>query len=217
MINKDLSMRVVALDSDILKELNKYKKYLYFKFPTISFEKVLEEMHYHFVEELGYPSKVVVEGFKLLSNTQKRRTRCLEKTKTLICDNKLVYFGTLTFTNDVLESTTQETRRRYVSRYLKSISDSYIANIDFGDKEKNPQSNEREHYHCLIACDHMPESWSYGFTKFLLIPKNEETMKRISKYIAKLTNHAMKVERTGKAKRIIYSRGAVVPYWLLED
>lgn len=209
--------RVIAIEDNLIKEINRFKKNLYFKNPNITYDRVQESIYDYFHHELGIPENEVIEGMKMLSNNQKRRTRCLEKTKTLVMDNKNVYFGTLTFTNEVLETTSVETRRKYVSRYLKAISPCYIANIDYGDKEKNPDSNEREHYHCLIACDSVPGSWQYGFCKFLSIPKQEEDMKKISKYIAKLTNHAMKVERTGKAKRIIYSRGCPIPYWLLEE
>lgn len=212
----DKQWRVIGIEEDIIKDMNNFKKKLYFNNPCITWDRLLEEIYDHFVKELGYPRQIVIEGMKMLRNNQKRRSRCLEKTTTLVNDNKLVVFGTLTFTNEVLDKTSPETRRKYVSRYLKSISKSYIANIDYGDKSKNPQSNEREHYHCLIAVDSIPVSWDYGFCKFQVIPKEEVDCKRVSKYIAKLTNHAMKVEKTGKAKRIIYSRGAVAPYWLLE-
>lgn len=208
--------RLVAIDEDIIKDFNKFKKNLYFENPYLSWDKINERFYEHFTVELGYPVEIVREGIKMLGNNQKRRTRCLEKTTTLVNDNKFVYFGTLTFTDEVLNHTSCDTRRRYVARFLKSISSSYIANIDYGDKLKNPDSNEREHYHCLIAVDSMPKSWKYGFCKFIQVRKDDDDKKRISKYISKLTNHAMKVEKTGKAKRIIYSRGYVIPYWLLE-
>lgn len=207
--------RIIAVDDNLIKDMNRFKKNLYFKYPGYSYQRVNEEIVNHFID-LGHPFEVVKQGVMMLDNNHKRRVRCYEKTSTLVRDNKLVVFGTLTFTNDVLAKTSTETRRRYVSRYLKSISSSYIANIDFGDKEKNPQSNEREHYHCLISVEKIPESWRYGFCRFDIIPKNDVDCKKVSKYIAKLTNHAMKVERTGKARRLIYSRGVVIPYWLLE-
>lgn len=216
MNNLTNNFRLIAIEEDLVKDMNKFKKNLYFDNPYKSRESIEECIYNYFVNDLGYPVQIVREGMKLLQNNYKRRQRCLSKTQTIVNDNKIVYFGTLTFTNEVLEKTTYETRRRYVARYLKSISSSYIANIDFGDKKKNPQSNEREHYHCLIACDSLPISWKYGFCKFLEVPKDEVDQKRISKYIAKLTNHAMKVEKTGKARRLIYSRGYVIPYWLLE-
>ena len=209
------SMRVIALDCDIIKDINKFKKRLFKEKPFLTFDKVQEEIVFHF-KDLGYPFEVIKQGIRMCENSQRRKTRCLEKTNNIILDNKRVYFGTLTFTNEVLANTTQETRRRYVSRYLKSISESYIANIDFGDKEKNPQSNEREHYHCLVACEDLPSSWCYGFCKFQKVAQEEASPKRITSYINKLTNHALKLEKTGKARRLIYSRGFVPPSWLLD-
>ena len=214
-INKK-ELRLLAIDTDLVKEINKFKKNLYFANPFKSWEDVQIEIVDYFVQELGYPLLIVKEGVQMLQNDYKRRNRCLTKTTSIVNDNKTVYFGTLTFKDEVLDKTTPETRRKYVQRYLKGVSASYIANVDYGDKKKNPQSNEREHYHCLIAVDSKPVSWDYGFCMFLEVPKDEVDQKRISKYIAKLTNHALKVERTGKAKRIIYSRGVVAPYWLLE-
>lgn len=106
-------------------------------------------------------------------------------------------FLTLTFTDKVLNSTTQETRRRYVSRWLKSKSDYYIANIDYGSE------NEREHYHAIINC-RVDNSWEYGAINFKQITNKNE--KALAKYINKLTNHAIKA--TTKQNKVIYSSGA---------
>ena len=110
------------------------------------------------------------------------------------------FFGTLTFTNDVLSSTSFDTRRKYVKRFLKSHCVDYIANCDFGDL------NGREHYHCVI----IPKSgvnlnWSFGFYDFRLIRNSDTDFKRVSSYISKLTNHALK--HSTKQLKIIYSRG----------
>jgi len=210
------SALTLALDCDITKDIYKYKKKLYFENPYKCYGEICELIVLHFVNDLGYPLSVVKEGIRMSNNARKRRNRCLEKTNNIIFDNKIVFFGTLTFTDEVLTKTTEQTRRRYVARYLKSISSSYLANIDFGDKEKNPQSNEREHYHCLVACDDRPSGWKYGFCKFQQVRQEEADSKRIRSYIEKLTNHAMKLEKTGKAKRLIYSRGFVAPHWLLD-
>lgn len=216
MNNTDTIYRVCAIDSDIHKELNHYKKQCFTENPFLTWRKLKEKIFNHFLD-LGYPLPLIEQAFKVLSCNNSRRTRCLEKTNNIVSNNKYVYFGTLTFNDGTLSKTSDKTRRRYVSYYLKSISNDYIANIDFGDKTKNPNSNEREHYHCLIATDKKPESWKYGFCKFQLVGTTEVDCKRISKYIAKLTNHSMKVERTGKAKRLIYSRtNNIPPFWLFE-
>lgn len=111
-------------------------------------------------------------------------------------------FLTLTFTDDVLNSTTEETRRRYVSRFLKSISTNYVANIDFG------KENGREHYHAVVlGIDIDMSSWDkYGFSNCKTVAINDDTTNssRMSKYIYKLSNHATK--QSTQRKKIIYSR-----------
>lgn len=110
-------------------------------------------------------------------------------------------FLTLTFTDEVLASTSEETRRRYVSRFLKSISENYVGNIDYG------KTTEREHYHAVVEGQDLDlTGWTYGFTKCIKCGYTDiiTDSARLSKYINKLSNHATK--RTTKGKKIIYSR-----------
>lgn len=204
------SATCLALDCDVIRDIYRYKKKLFDENPFKSYEQTLELIFDHFVKDLGYPLQVVKEGVRMVDNAHKRRKRCYAKVSNIVLDNKLVFFGTLTFTDDVLLKTSEQTRRRYVARYLKSISPSYLANIDFGDEK------QREHYHCLVACDSKPGAWSYGYFKFEKVRQGESDCKRLRSYIEKLTNHSLKVEKTGKAKRLIYSRGFVAPCWLLD-
>lgn len=109
-------------------------------------------------------------------------------------------FVTLTFTNDVLAKTSAVTRRRYVTRYLKSQSEYYIANVDYGTK------NEREHYHCIVLADKIDYSvWNstYGGVKGIKV-KSPKDVTKLAKYVSKLTNHAIKA--TTKRNAIIYSK-----------
>lgn len=110
-------------------------------------------------------------------------------------------FLTLTFNDAVLSNTTEETRRTYVRKFLKSISDNYVANIDYGKK------NEREHYHAVVEGQNLDLSaWTYGFIHAQKVGYSEllTDTARLSKYINKLSNHATK--ETTKRKKIIYSR-----------
>ena len=108
-------------------------------------------------------------------------------------------FLTLTFTDETLKNTNEETRKKYVKRYLKSCSNYYIANIDYGKK------NEREHYHAIILSEKINyKMWhKYGAIKGEKIRSNGISEKRLGKYISKLTNHAIK--ETTKRNAIIYS------------
>ena len=110
-------------------------------------------------------------------------------------------FLTITFNDDVLNSTSEETRRRYVARFLKSISNDYVANIDWG------KQNGREHYHAVVfGTDFDMSGWDkYGFSDCRTIGRKDDecTSSKISKYIYKLSNHATK--ETTRRKKIIYS------------
>lgn len=121
--------------------------------------------------------------------------------------NKMLVVGecvflTLTFEDGVLDSTKEETRRRYVTRYLKSQSDHYCANIDYGEE------NEREHYHAVVfgRVDMEPWTKNYGFAYAEQVEFNGDvsTSDKLSKYVAKLTNHAIK--NTARNTRVIYSK-----------
>ena len=109
-------------------------------------------------------------------------------------------FITLTFTNDVLATTSAPTRRRYVTRYLNKFGGDYVANIDFGSQ------TDREHYHAVVGFDILLDTplWNYGFKNIQHIRIQDKTDTKIAKYIAKLTNHAIK--ETSKGSRMIYAK-----------
>lgn len=125
-----------------------------------------------------------------------RTARLRNRVTSMLQDGECV-FATLTFRDDVLASTSRETRRRYVTRYLKGQSEKYVANIDYGAK------NEREHYHAVIYGKINPLEWPYGA---LNVKKVKDTSKpeKLAKYVNKLTNHAIK--ETCKRNAVIYSR-----------
>lgn len=130
----------------------------------------------------------------------KRTKRLNDRIKDMMASGSCIFL-TLTFKPDILEGTTSETRRKYVIRYLKKVSTRYIANIDFGKK------NEREHYHAVVLADSVDGSWwreNCGAINFERINYQAECDIKISKYINKLTNHAIK--ETTKRSAVIYSR-----------
>ena len=108
-----------------------------------------------------------------------------------------LYFVTLTFTDEVLESTNERTRHRYVSRYLKDQVRCYYANIDYGEK------NGREHFHAVVSDKVDFDAWKYGNVNAKRLGGSKTDRRKISTYMRKLTNHANKFT-TGKA---FHSRG----------
>lgn len=126
------------------------------------------------------------------------RVKRLKERVSVIVGNDNSSFITLTFSDKVLQETSKETRRKYVARWCKSFGVPYVANIDFG------RTNHREHYHVIIACKVLQKSWSYGFIDIEPIRDTSNDIVRLSKYISKLTNHAIK--ETTQRQSLIYSR-----------
>lgn len=162
----------------------------------------------------NYGFELVQVCLALNSSRRKRAQRCKEKVGLAVSTGHC-FFLTLTFTDEVLSKTTEKTRRRYVSRYLKSVAPVYVGNVDYGDKEKNPDSNEREHYHALIVSGVRPSKggWKYGFSKIKKVGDTEDDLTKVSKYTAKLSTHALKASTHKgegiKCPRLIYSRNAL--------
>lgn len=136
------------------------------------------------------------EAKKINHASYQRTTRLKQRISKIIQKNSL--FLTFTFRDEVLQSTSPDTRKRYVRRFLTSFDVPYVANIDFGSK------NGREHYHAILQ---MPRinltEWKYGALNGKIIRSSNDDVK-LAKYISKLTNHAIK--ETTHRQAIIYSR-----------
>lgn len=160
-----------------------------------SYEKLIKEKE-AFIKRYGFTT------FKVASNVNhasyKRIARLKERIREAV-ESGLAWFITITFNPETLSNTNEKTRRLYITRWLKGLSPFYVANIDYG------KTKGREHYHAVITSDQRPpKTWKYGFIDILKVKTTDNDTTRISKYISKLTNHAIK--HTTKSKRIIYSR-----------
>lgn len=133
-----------------------------------------------------------------LSNAYYQRIKRLNKRISQMLEFDCLFL-TITFTDNTLNSTTIETRRKYVRRWLEKNCVCYVANIDFG------KTNHREHYHAVVLpYDKLDyTSFGKGAVNGQKI-RSVEDYKALSKYVAKLTNHAIK--ETTKNHKIIYSR-----------
>lgn len=123
--------------------------------------------------------------------------------KILYNSSKGCAFLTFTFNDLTLSKTTRETRRRYVSRYLKRFGGAdYIANIDFG------KLNHREHYHAIISEPRLDADTLRKWSKLGTIniePIRVKSKSKLGGYITKLYNHSIKAS-TGVNNRLIYAR-----------
>lgn len=134
----------------------------------------------------------------LMDSKRRKAKKVRDKISDLVLSGKAIFI-TLTFTDKILAKTSVITRRRYVARYLKANSKNYVANIDFGAKKG------REHYHALVDSDIDFSNWyKYGAVKVERVRTSESDLARVSLYVSKLTNHALKVGEN--APRLIYSR-----------
>ena len=146
-------------------------------------------------ENLG-DATLLIEAEKINKAYYTRKKRLQTHIENML-NRGTCHFLTVTFKDDVLNSTTPQTRRRYVARFLKSLAPVYIANIDFGAQ------NGREHYHAIVRSDTADvSSWQYGFTNVQKV-RSEKDAAALAKYTSKLTNHAIK--DTTKGSRLIYS------------
>lgn len=134
-----------------------------------------------------------------LNNARFKRIQRLKKRVEPVVFTQRAMFLTITFTDDVLESTNKETRRVYIRRYLKKNFKNYVANIDYGTKKG------REHYHAIIESERVDfKGWTYGRLNARPIRASDVDVVRTSKYVAKLSNHAYKTST--KQSKLIYSR-----------
>ena len=198
--SNDFKSEVIA--QGLVSEVLQHKKVLYFdnlfdvvdNTTGIVYKAIDNSKWFDYVIESRRNSQLDC-AFLLIDSKRRKIQKVRDKISTLIKSGKAVFL-TLTFRDDVFEKTTQVTRRRYVSRFLKNTSCDYVANIDF-----SPDIG-REHYHAVVINRVNLKGWKYGFAYAEKIRCRNSDVARVSKYIAKLTAHALKVDAT----RLIYSR-----------
>lgn len=146
-------------------------------------------------------NKELLEAYKINEAYWRRLRRLRQRVEEMLLSGPCLFL-TLTFTDDTLQSTTEKQRRVSVSRYLKQFNCKYVANIDFGAE------NHREHYHAVIQCKKIDTtSWhKFGAIYIEKVRSNgiEKNGKRLSKYVCKLSNHAIK--ETTRRCSLLYSR-----------
>lgn len=150
--------------------------------------------------ENGYKNEFL-ECLKINKASYERTNRLKKRISDMLLNGDCLFI-TLTFNDETLSTTTPKNRRVFVSRYLKQFNCKYVANIDFGSK------NHREHYHAVINASNIDfKSWrKYGNINVERVRNKdiEKDMTKLSKYICKLSNHAIK--ETTKRSSLIYSR-----------
>lgn len=219
-----------------LKCVRKYQYWLYLENPALygsctgdlekfvssldDKERLLWQEYIITAQRIEFMHPVMYEEMIRIINADKRRRQRLKKRISNILLKGNAYFLTLTFNDNLLASTQPQTRREYVHRLCKSISNDFVGNIDFGKK------NDREHYHVVISTDSfndceykyikgvgyssnysssIDEIWSSrGFYFIRQCGNSDSDSDALAKYTTKLVNHAVK--ETTKRNVLIYSR-----------
>lgn len=160
------------------------------------FSDCLDKLH----EELSLED---INTLVKLFNNRSAKVYRLKKRLAKMFANDCIFL-TLTFRDSVLDSTSSQTRRDYVRKFLKSLgASSYVANIDFGI---NDEYTKREHYHSVVEISHIDLNlWPYGVSHVEKIRCDNVSGAKLSHYINKITNHAYK-DSTKKLCSLIYSR-----------
>lgn len=115
-----------------------------------------------------------------------------------------LYFGTFNFADFALDLK-QQTRKQRIRRLISCCTEDFILNIDYGHQKR------REHYHCILAFKknnyhlyeneygHMKikelDDYDLGFYDLEKIRTEDNDVKKISRYIAKLVLHTVKVNQ----------------------
>lgn len=166
-----------------LIEYNKYRKYCFNN--SIEFE-----------ENKEYERK--------LKSRYNKVSRVKKRFLYLALRYKYLYFVTFTFDDKFIKKC-DRTKKDLIKDTLYNFDDDikYIINIDYGSK------NEREHYHGIIATNSNLNFVNYMILSYPFISYTEKirlnscSVKKIPKYINKLSNHACK--DTTKNSRVLYN------------
>lgn len=163
------------IDFELLDNLKEYNK----------------QKYYHFRNYIPFEENEQFE--KLLSARYMKVSRLKRRFIYLITKCKNLYFVTFTF-SDLYINKSDKTHKRLIKNALSTFDINYkiILNADYGTK------NERLHFHAIIGTEsdanldkHLKEFYPC-FTKTEKIKVSNDSIKKISKYINKLSNHAIK-------------------------
>lgn len=175
-----------CIDFELLDNLKQYNK----------------DKYYHFKNYLPFEHNEQFE--KMLSARYMKVSRLKRRFIYMVSYYKYVYFVTFTFSDNYLNKS-DKTHKRMIKNVLESFDPNYkiILNADYGSK------NERLHFHALIGTNikknldkHLKKTYPC-FTKTEKVNVSSDSIKKVSKYINKLSNHAIK--STTQKSRIFYN------------
>ena len=201
MRSPDYLLKSIVMKEGLHKKVNRISLQKYNnKKDGIVYDPILDQQYMDLLSEYGYAS--MLEAKRINHASYYRIKRLKDRIISYLSMGQCIFI-TLTFRPSALKVTTERQRRIDVSRFLRSVSQYYVANIDYGVDDRY---TKREHYHAIVVSDWVDGKWKHGRIHREKVRLNEsDTDKKISKYISKLTNHAIK--DSTKRCCYIYSRG----------
>ena len=139
---------------------------------------------------------------RILSARYMKVSRVKKRLVYLLYNFRYIWFCTFTF-DDYYIDKCDRTKKDLIKKCINKFDFKYILNIDYGKK------TEREHYHCIIGTNYNLDLDKYlkehymCFSSALLCNTDITDLKRLTKYINKLSNHCVKAST--KRERIIYN------------
>ena len=211
MIDYQLKSECIVLDveTNIIADINALSKYQYqLEYGLIDFDWYINSNYLQLIRQriddfaMSYPNHYA-EYSKIIHADFERKRRLRNRIQEMIDKRQDVVFATFTFRPEYLLYACDTWRRDIVMAYVKSITDVYVGNIDFG------KINGHEHYHFVLGnkVDKLllqEFAYKFGNIDVELVRKSTTDFKKLATYITKLTNHALKV--TTKRQALIYSR-----------
>lgn len=167
----------------------------------VLYDPVAEDLHSYIFFAIG--PKGLKECRRINRNKDNKTYRIRKRLKDLIESGSCIFL-TITFRDDVLEHTSDTTRRRYVARFLDAVpgQSGYVANIDFGVDDLY---TKREHYHAVVCAPSVSQDmWPYGNLDYKRVRINKTSIKKVPRYLAKLTLHAVK--DSASKNKVLYSK-----------
>ena len=139
---------------------------------------------------------------RILSARYMKVSRVKKRLVYLLYNFRYIWFCTFTF-DDYYIDKCDRTKKDLIKKCINKFDFKYILNVDYGKK------TERQHYHCIIGTNYNLELDKYlkehymCFSSALLCNTDITDLKRLTKYINKLSNHCIKAST--KRERIIYN------------
>lgn len=161
-----------------------------------------------------------------INNATYQRCRRLRMKINWMLSNFTCSFLTFNFNDNALKLEASY-RRILIQRALNALNCHYIANIDFGSSDEYVDKNgtvrvgtSREHYHVIVAkpCDTRSDEalieycQKYGHVFVESCRTSRSDVSRLSRYTAKLANHAVK--SAAQRSALLFSRKHKIPQGL---